>query len=239
MGRTPDTFPRALARLAERSTPALIWRDGAERVELSGRVLVNWVEKAAGLLVDELDVAAGDPVTVSPRPHWRLVVLALAALRVGATVRFTATPGADAAVHAELESHLGPDVPPGTLLAVAEPALAFACGTELPGGTVDFCEQVRAFPDVYGGFEEPDLTDAALPDAGVSHGELLTAALAAAASWTEGTGYLPLPEGWDAPALLTTLGVMLRGGAVLLAADPVEVTEHVLEQEQAEPLPGS
>lgn len=237
MGRTPDTFPRALARLAERSTPALIWRHGTERVELSGRVLVNWIEKAAGLLVDELDVAAGDLVTVSPRPHWRLVVLALAALRVGATVRFTSAPNADAAVHAELESSLDPDLPAETLLAVAEPALAFACEAELPGEAVDFCEQVRAFPDVYGGFEEPDLTDVALADMGVTHGELLAGALAAASSWTEGTSYLPLSAGWDAPALLTTLGVVLRGGAVLLAAEPAEVTEHVLEQERAEPLP--
>ena len=236
MGRTPDSLPRALTRLAQRSTPALIWRDGAERVELSGRVLVNWVEKAAGLLVEELEVVSGDLVTVSPRPHWRLVVLALAALRIGATVRFTTASSADAAVHAELESHLDADVPAGTLLAVAEPALAFACEAEPAGGTVDFCEQVRAFPDVYGGFEEPDAAHTALPDAGVSHGELLERALATASGWTGGTGYLPLPTGWDDAALLTTLGVVIPGGAVLLAADPEQVTDHVLEQERAEPL---
>ena len=238
MGRTPDTLPRALSRLAQRSTPALIWRDGAERVELSGRVLVNWVEKTAGLLVDELDVVAGGLVTVSPRPHWRLVVFTLAALRVGAVVRFTSDSCADAAVHAELEAHLDPSVPAGTLVAVAEPALAFACETGLPDETVDFCEQVRAFPDVYTGFEEPDPADTALPGSGVTHGDLLGSALAAAPGWAGGTGYLPLPEGWDATALLTTLGVVLHDGAVLLAADPEEITAHVLGQEKAERLPG-
>ena len=104
MGRTPRDLAQALEAVARRPTPALVWRDGSERVELSGRVLVNWVEKAAGLLVDELDVTSSDVVTVSPVPHWRLPVIALAALRAGARVDFTHHPEPDAALHAQLET---------------------------------------------------------------------------------------------------------------------------------------
>lgn len=119
MRRTPATFAQALAQLSERPTPALIWRNGDERVELSGRVLVNWVEKSASLLVDELDVESGQLITVSPRQHWRLVVLTLAALRVGAAVRFGENSADDAAVHAALEGHLNDGVPAEHVLAVA------------------------------------------------------------------------------------------------------------------------
>ena len=134
MRRTPTTFAQALEHISERPTPALIWRDGSERVELSGRVLVKWVEKSASLLVDELDVESGQLITVSALPHWRLVVLTLAALRIGAAVRVTDNSADDAAVHAELEAHLrlesGLSQPFGLLLH----GLAKACGVgHVPG----------------------------------------------------------------------------------------------------------
>ncbi|QMS56642.1 MULTISPECIES: TIGR03089 family protein [Kocuria] len=228
MGRTPNDLAGALAAVSERPTPALVWRDGAERVELSGRVLVNWVEKSAGLLVDELDVTAGDTIRISPAPHWRLVVLSLAALRVGARVEFAAD--ADAVLHAHLEGH--DDDASGTELVVATPALAFACSEPLPEGAVDFCAEVRAQPDVYTGFEEPDPSAGALPS-GTTHGQLLGRALETAPQEAVGTVFLPLADGWEETALLTTLGIMVRGGAVLLTAGPQDATEDVLSQERA------
>ncbi|WNB87787.1 TIGR03089 family protein [Glutamicibacter protophormiae] len=229
MGRTPNDLAGALAAVSERPTPALVWRDGAERVELSGRVLVNWVEKSAGLLVDELDVTAGDTIRISPAPHWRLVVLSLAALRVGARVEFAAD--ADAVLHARLEGH-DDDAVAGTELVVATPALAFACSEPLPEGAVDFCAEVRAQPDVYTGFEEPDPSAGALPS-GTTHGQLLGRALETAPQEAVGTVFLPLADGWEETALLTTLGIMVRGGAVLLTAGPQDATEDVLSQERA------
>lgn len=238
MRRTPATFAQALEQLSERPTPALIWRDGAERVELSGRVLVNWVEKSASLLVDELDVESGQLITISPRQHWRLVVLTLAALRVGASVRFGENSADDAAVHAALEGHFNADVPAENVLAVATPALAFACAEPVPGPAIDFCAEVRSFPDVYMGMEEPQDGDDALSEAGISHGDLLAEAERAASSVEDPTVYLPLEDGWDERALLTVLGVLLRDGAVLLAANSADVTPDVLAQEKAVPLSG-
>ena len=237
MRRTPATLSQALAQLSERPTPALIWRDGAERVELSGRVLVNWIEKTAGLLVDELDVESGALVTVSPRCHWRLVVLGLAALRVGASVRFSRTSHDDAAVHAELEAHLDTDVPAEHILAVATPALAFSCENPVQDPAVDFCAEVRSFPDVYIGMEEPQDTDDALPVVDVDHGELIGEAERAASAIETPTVYLPPERGGDEQALMITLGVLLRGGAVLMAARHEDVTPDVLGQEKAVELP--
>ena len=235
MGRTPRDLAQALMTVSERPTPALVWRNGPERVELSGRVLVNWVEKAAGLLVDELDVAASDVVTVSPVPHWRLVVIALAALRAGARVQFTHRPEPDSVVHAHLESAPDDDAAAQLLLVVAGPALAFSCAAPLPDGAVDFADEVRAMPDVYTGFETPDPSAEALGSA-VLHGDLVARALATAPSGMAehpATVHLPLADGWGDTELLTLLGTVVLGGAVLITASPEDATADVLGQERA------
>lgn len=232
MGRTPRDLDEALRQLAERPTPALVWRSGPERVELSGRVLVNWVEKSAGLLADELDVAAGDLVSISPVPHWRLVVLALAALRVGAAVRFTHHPEPDAVLHAHLETHPDDDAAAQLLLIVAEPALAFSCARPVPDGSVDFADEVRAMPDVYSGFETPDPAAAAL-DSGTTHGALVGAALAASPEVAGTTVLIPLHDGWGDAELLRMLGTVVSGEAVLITAGPEDASADVLAQERA------
>ena len=236
MGRTPRDMAQALKTVAQRPTPALVWRNGPERVELSGRVLVNWVEKTAGLLVDELDVAASDVVTVSPVAHWRLVVVALAALRVGARVDFTHRPEPDAVVHAQLETAPDDDAAAQVTLVVAGPALAFACSSPLPDGAVDFCDEVRAMPDVYSGFEVPDPASEALAS-GLTHDQLLGAATEAARDAGARTVHLPLAGGWGDPELLSLLGTVVGGGAVLITASPQDATAEVLAQERAEPRP--
>lgn len=232
MGRTPRDLAEALEALSQRPTPALVWRSGAERVELSGRVLVNWVEKSAGLLAEELDVASGNRVSVSPVPHWRLVVIALAALRVGARVQFTHHPDGKTAVHAHLETHPDHDAAAQVLLTVADPALAFSCAAPVPPGAVDFADEVRGMSDVYSEFENPDPAGTAL-DSGVTHGELVTQALDAAPAEAGSTVHLPLTEGWGDTHLLQLLGIVLSGGAVLVTARPEDVTADVLAQEHA------
>ncbi|ROP26718.1 TIGR03089 family protein [Pseudokineococcus lusitanus] len=70
---------------ADPGRPRVTWygTDG-ERVELSARVLANWVSKSAHLLVEDCDVEPGDEVHLALPQHWRTVVLALAAWSVGA-----------------------------------------------------------------------------------------------------------------------------------------------------------
>ena len=72
-----------------------------ERVELSARVLANWVAKAANLLQDDLDVTPGSVVRLDLPPHWRTLYWALAVWSVGACVelprRTGFAPGRDGA----------------------------------------------------------------------------------------------------------------------------------------------
>jgi uncharacterized protein (TIGR03089 family) len=70
----------AAALRADPSGPFLTFYDDAtgERVELSLTSLDNWVAKTANLLVDELDLEPGEPVSVSLPPHWQTAVVHLA-----------------------------------------------------------------------------------------------------------------------------------------------------------------
>ena len=53
-----------------------------ERVELSGRVLGTWVNKAANALQEEWDLEPGSVVHLALRPHWRLLYWAWSAWSV-------------------------------------------------------------------------------------------------------------------------------------------------------------
>ncbi len=57
-----------------------------ERIELSAKVLANWVSKAANALQEEWDLAPGSRVRLDLPPHWRSLYWALAVWSVGATV---------------------------------------------------------------------------------------------------------------------------------------------------------
>lgn len=72
--------------------PRLTWYDDepgptqGERIELSAKVLANWVSKAGNLLQDDLAAGPGTRVWLDLPAHWRAVYWALASWSVGATV---------------------------------------------------------------------------------------------------------------------------------------------------------
>ena len=90
--RTPSTVLAGL--LADDPTrPRLTFYDDTagptrgERIELSAKVIDNWVAKAANALQDEFDVGPGGTVALGlPLAHWRSAYWALAGWSVGATV---------------------------------------------------------------------------------------------------------------------------------------------------------
>ena len=60
------SFTRIFDALARVQTPALIWHArGGERIELSGRVFMNWVAKSANLLVNECEVTEESGVQIT------------------------------------------------------------------------------------------------------------------------------------------------------------------------------
>ena len=65
--------------------------ESGERTELSATTFANWVNKTSNLLVDDLDLEAGDPVQLalaeSHPGHWVTLIWELACWQVGAEVR--------------------------------------------------------------------------------------------------------------------------------------------------------
>ncbi|MFI7494649.1 TIGR03089 family protein [Kocuria sp. M4R2S49] len=229
------------------SRPALIWygQDG-ERVELSGRVLDNWVAKTANLWVDELDLEAGDVVALGDEVHWRSLAVALGTWTMGAAVRAVdplegaAEPG-DRAVAGLVDAQgttppLLDRVPPGARAVVLDrPALSLGYRGELPGGEVlDYCAEVRSHADVYDGFEEPAPEGGALRAAGtdgfLAHGRLLPAAaeLASGREGAWGTAAAVHVPGrrTDAEFLLRVLAVLAGGRAVVVTDRPADAADE-------------
>lgn len=131
----------------EPSAPRLTWYgEAGERVELSGRVLTNWVVKAANLLVSECAVAPGAIVRLDLPAHWRMLVWSLGAWAAGTElVLGTEDTPADVVVTDSPERWL--DGGADDVIAVALPALARAWPTALPAGLIDGAAELMGQPD--------------------------------------------------------------------------------------------
>jgi uncharacterized protein (TIGR03089 family) len=154
-----------------------------ERIELSARVLANWVAKAANLLRDDLDAGPGTVVLLDLPPHWRTLYWAFAAWSVGACVEVPAhrspdagsTPG-DGGVADPDDVVSGADVVVTDAVDVAEAAdeavlvtlagLARSAGVPVPPGVVDEARELATHGDVFDADDEPDPRDRALKAAG-------------------------------------------------------------------------
>ncbi len=189
--------------------PRLTWYgDGGERVELSGAVLANWVTKSANLLVEELDARPGFRLRLDLPGHWRAVVWALAAWRVGACVVVPPDERADAVVTTRPSSHTG------TVVAVALPALARRFDEPLPPGAVDGAA-VLGYGDALGWVPDADLAAPALVglDGTTTHAELVRGG---------GTAERVLVDAAELPldALLRRmLDLYAAGGSVVLVGE--------------------
>jgi uncharacterized protein (TIGR03089 family) len=187
----PNDTPAALLASLIRSDPArprLTWYDDQpgptrdERIELSGKVLGNWVAKAANLLQEDLEVGPGSRVMVDLPPHWRAAYWLLGVWSVGAEAvvgPVGAAAAADVVITAE------PDRQPagGQLLAVTLPALARSwSGAPLAAGVVDEAKELATYGDRFDPWAAPGPDDVALTteDATWTYSELVPAARAAA-----------------------------------------------------------
>jgi hypothetical protein len=127
-----------------------------ERIELSAKVLANWVAKAANLLQDEFDVSGGTSVRLALPAHWRTAYWALACWSVGATVLLgtpeeTADPD-DLALTVTDDPVLAATADPAvlvTLAGLAPPRHHHRSGCSTRPGT-------GHLPDVFTAWDEPD-----------------------------------------------------------------------------------
>ena len=150
------TPPQILADLRrdDEAAPRITWYDlgdgptGGERVELSARVLDNWVAKAANALRDDWDVQPGDLVALDLPPHWRSLYWAFAIWSVGAGVAVGDDAGAvdPVGIVTADPSHLD-RAPEGALVTLA--ALARGAAEPVPPGVMDEARELATHGDVF------------------------------------------------------------------------------------------
>lgn len=176
--------------------PALTWYGPeGERVELGGRILVNWVTKTANFLAFDADRQPGSAIGLDLPPHWRTCVWAWGAWWIGVGVDVVP-------VRSSSLSDGGTDVvvsdapdkwDPATLdvVAVALPALARAYQGELPPHAID------AGPAVMGQADAALFTEGNAPSASA----VLAPAIAFAdlGAWFGDLSAMPLREACASP----------------------------------------
>lgn len=230
-------------RSGNSTAPRLTWYGpDSERVELSGRVLDNWVAKTSNLLQDELDASPGMSIRLALPAHWKSMVWALASWQLGLE---TVLEGgrADFLVTADPAPASGGDGPAGeaqphgqgkydAVIAVALPALAMRWPGELAAGCLDYAAEVRLHGDVFLAHADPDPLARAI--AGADGSEYLQQDLldGFAARHDEGVRlHIPAGHGLE-PALANALGAWKQDGSVVLTHPDVELTEKLLSAER-------
>ena len=222
-------------RTRQATSPALIWYGpGAERIELSGKVLDNWVAKTSNLLIDELDAEPGIRLWLDLPVQWKTLVWALAAWQTGCTVVLGDAP-AQAAAAPDVTVTASQDVldsAAGTVVAVAPGALEMRWSGALPAAAVDYAAEVRSYADTYTGGDEAEEGYTALhsslgPGLTLTYGQLAQAAAGGTAQT------LLVPAETDLPAVLAAaLRTWAAGGAVVLTAPEVRITDRLLAAEK-------
>ncbi|KIS28271.1 hypothetical protein TV39_05570 [Arthrobacter sp. SPG23] len=220
-------------RSGHSTSPRLTWYGpDAERVELSGRVLDNWVAKTSNLLQDELDAEPGTRLRLDLPAHWKSMILALAAWQLGMEVVLGS---ADAELLATASPEAGLEGEAfDAVIAVPLPALAMRWPGELPPGVVDFGAEVRSHGDVFMAHEDPEGSrPAVVSSAGTlhAHSDLLEGFAAA-----HETGVRLLVRAGDGleAALVQCLGAWHNNGSVVLVHPDVAVTDKLLSDERVQ-----
>ena len=183
-----------------------------ERIELSAKVLANWVSKAANALQEEWDLAPGSAVRLALPPHWRSLYWALAVWSVGATVVLDDGPSDlvvtdDVAVAA---TSSGPRV----LVTLA--ALARGAAVPPPPDVMDEARELSTYADQFSPWEEPAPSDVALRD-GASTTAYET--VVPQGDWADGSR-VHTADGDLGQVLATALAAWAVDGSLVLSRGP-------------------
>lgn len=179
----PDTLLTSLQR-SDAARPRITTYDDTdsptrgERIELSARVLSNWVAKAANALQEDYDIEPGSRVRLALPPHWRTAYWSLAVWAVGGTVVLDGSEPAevcvsdDPALLAEFIESSGAGA--GAIL-VTLAALARRADAEVHDGVMDEAAQLATYGDQFDPWAEADDDDPALVTGGetIAYADLL------------------------------------------------------------------
>ncbi|WP_018155316.1 TIGR03089 family protein [Demetria terragena] len=175
-----------------------------ERIELSGKVLNNWVAKAGNLLAEHFDVEPGRTVALDlPPEHWRTLYWALGVWAVGGTVSDDPD-GADVVISTNPKG-----AQPTELAVTTLAALARSFPGEIPAGALDEARELPTYPDVLEVVEEADADDLALQtrDESWTYANLVPAATSPVRAVVSGS---------LAEVLRTSLALWSAGGSVVI-----------------------
>lgn len=226
---TPAIHLMTSLRSGNSTAPRLTWYGpDAERVELSGKVLDNWVAKTSNLLQDELDAEPGMRLALDLPVHWKTMVWSLAAWQLGLEV----VQGEADAAFLVTDRPGGPDGKYDAVVAVALPALAMRWPGELPPGVVDYAAEVRSHGDVFMQHADADPAGCALVTSGGTrylHRDLLDGF--AVPHQEHARLHLPAAEGVES-VLAHALGAWRNTGSVVLTHPDVAVTDALLAAER-------
>ena len=182
-----------------------------ERIELSAKVIANWVSKAANALQDEWDVGPGDTVRLALPPHWRALYWALAVWSVGATVALDPE-------HADLlvtdDPLTAEQEPPAVLVTLA--ALARGAQTQPTGEVFDEARQLATFPDQFVAYADPSPSDGAVR---LAAGTTAYADVVPQPEWPEGVRVHTAGDELD-EVLRTALAAWAKDGSLVLSRGP-------------------
>lgn len=183
-----------------------------ERIELSGKVLANWVNKAANALQEELDVAPGSSVRLALPPHWRALYWALAVWSVGACVCLdegeadvTVTDSPDLAAQSA-----------GTAVLTTLAALARSAPGGAPADVIDEARELSSFGDQFSPWESPAATDPALR---VDGSHTAYDSVVPQRDWAQGTRLHTRSDDLE-QVLLDALAAWAVDGSVVLSRGP-------------------
>lgn len=227
---TPSRPLSELVTAADGDRPAVTMVDPAtgERTELGCATLSNWADKTANLLVDELEVDAGDEVGVDLGSHWTTLVVLLGAWRAGIVVRLgEADPAFGPAV---VHEHRVGGVPVDDDVVVVGAGMAGRHVGEVRGG-LSFATDVLSMPDEFSptrwSDDHPALRVNGEP---VTHGALARGAQAAAAA-LQLQPRLRLASARPVDQLdglvVGPLAAWVAGSSLVLVADPAALADVV------------
>ncbi len=192
---------------------------GGERIELSARVLVNWVSKAANALQEEWDIAPGSRVRLALPPHWRSLYWALAVWSVGGCVVIDSGKGPAVDLLITDDAHFA-ETSGAPVVLVTLAALARTAAVAVPAGAMDEARELATYPDQFAAWEEPAADDAALS---VDGAETAYEAVVPHRDWPAGTR---LHTNTDdlAEFLRDTLAAWSLDGSVVLSRGSAEAS---------------
>jgi uncharacterized protein (TIGR03089 family) len=133
-----------------------------ERIELSGKVMNNWISKAGNALQDEYDLGPGSVVRLAMPPHWRAIYWAFAVWSVGGAVDCAGGAPPDLGICDDPDLPAVLDPAPADVVVVTLAALARVHPGHLPSGAMDEARELATYGDQFVSVTNPTPDDVAL-----------------------------------------------------------------------------